>query len=77
MLDYAAILEQNKRSKPKLIVAGASLFARTIDFAKFREIADAVGAKLMVDMVHIAGLVAAGLHPKPGSACSYHYYNNT
>jgi len=65
LLDYAAILEQAKEVQPKLIVAGASAYARTIDFAKFREIADAVGAKLMVDMAHIAGLVAAGLHPNP------------
>lgn len=65
LLDYEAILAQAKEVQPKLIVAGASAYARTIDFAKFREIADAVGAKLMVDMAHIAGLVAAGLHPNP------------
>lgn len=64
-LDYEAILEQAKAVKPKLIVAGASAYSRTIDFATFREIADAVGAKLMVDMAHIAGLVAAGAHPNP------------
>ncbi|MGT2757363.1 serine hydroxymethyltransferase [Streptococcus ovuberis] len=64
-LDYAAILERAKEVRPKLIVAGASAYSRTIDFAKFREIADSVGAKLMVDMAHIAGLVAAGLHPSP------------
>lgn len=64
-LDYDQILEQAKAAQPKLIVAGASAYSRTIDFAKFREIADAVGAKLMVDMAHIAGLVAAGLHPNP------------
>lgn len=64
-LDYAAILERAKEVQPKLIVAGASAYSRTIDFAKFREIADSVGAKLMVDMAHIAGLVAAGLHPSP------------
>ena len=52
-------------SKPKMIIAGASAYARTIDFKKFREIADEVGAFLMVDMAHIAGLVAAGLHPSP------------
>ncbi|MDS2559381.1 DegT/DnrJ/EryC1/StrS family aminotransferase, partial [Streptococcus pneumoniae] len=51
--------------KPKLIVAGASAYSQIIDFSKFREIADAVGAKLMADMAHIAGLVAAGLHPSP------------
>ncbi len=65
MLDYDAILEQAKEVKPKLIVAGASAYSRIIDFAKFREIADQVGAKLMVDMAHIAGLVATGLHPSP------------
>ena len=54
-----------RKHQPKLIVAGASAYSRTIDFAKFREIADEVGAKLMVDMAHIAGLVAAGLHPNP------------
>jgi glycine hydroxymethyltransferase len=64
-LDYAAIAELAKKHQPKLIVAGASAYSRIIDFAKFREIADAVGAKLMVDMAHIAGLVAAGLHPSP------------
>ena len=53
------------RERPKLIVAGASAYARTIDFKKFREIADEAGAYLMVDMAHIAGLVAAGLHPSP------------
>ncbi|HFI0149740.1 TPA: serine hydroxymethyltransferase [Streptococcus suis] len=65
LLDYDQILEQAKATLPKLIVAGASAYSRTIDFAKFREIADAVGAKLMVDMAHIAGLVATGLHPNP------------
>ncbi|MFC6163442.1 serine hydroxymethyltransferase [Lactiplantibacillus dongliensis] len=64
-LDYDAILAQAQAFKPKLIVAGASAYSRIIDFAKFREIADAVGAMLMVDMAHIAGLVAAGLHPSP------------
>ena len=64
-LDFDAILKQAKEVKPKLIVAGASAYSQIIDFSKFREIADAVGAKLMVDMAHIAGLVAAGLHPSP------------
>lgn len=64
-LDYDAILARAKEVQPKLIVAGASAYSRIIDFAKFREIADNVGAKLMVDMAHIAGLVAAGLHPNP------------
>ena len=65
LLDFDAILQQAKEVQPKLIVAGASAYSHIIDFSKFREIADAVGAKLMVDMAHIAGLVAAGLHPSP------------
>ena len=65
LLDFGAILKQAQEVKPKLIVAGASAYSQIIDFSKFREIADAVGAKLMVDMAHIAGLVAAGLHPSP------------
>lgn len=64
-LDYEAIEALAREVKPKLIVAGASAYSRTIDFAKFREIADKVGAYLMVDMAHIAGLVATGLHPSP------------
>lgn len=64
-LDYDAVLEKAKEVKPKLIVAGASAYSRIIDFAKFREIADAVDAYFMVDMAHIAGLVAADLHPNP------------
>jgi glycine hydroxymethyltransferase len=65
MIDYQDVLEKARQSKPKLIVAGASAYPRIIDFKKFREIADEVGAYLMVDMAHIAGLVAAGLHPSP------------
>ena len=65
LLDFDAILKQAQEVKPKLIVAGASAYSQIIDFSKFREIADAVGAKLMVDMAHIAGLVATGLHPSP------------
>ena len=65
MLDYEKIREIALECRPKLIVAGASAYSRIIDFAKFREIADEVGAYLMVDMAHIAGLVAAGLHPSP------------
>lgn len=65
MLDYDAIIEQAKKEKPKMIIAGASAYSRTIDFEKFREAADTCGAYLMVDMAHIAGLVAAGLHPSP------------
>jgi len=64
-IDYDKLMEQAKAVKPKIIVAGASAYPRIIDFAKFREIADAVGAYLFVDMAHIAGLVAAGLHPNP------------
>lgn len=65
MIDYDQVREIALREKPKLIVAGASAYPRIIDFKKFREIADEVGAYLMVDMAHIAGLVAAGLHPNP------------
>jgi glycine hydroxymethyltransferase len=64
-INYDEVMEIAKREKPKLIVAGASAYPRIIDFKKFREIADEVGAYLMVDMAHIAGLVAAGLHPSP------------
>ncbi|GGM32666.1 serine hydroxymethyltransferase [Paraliobacillus quinghaiensis] len=64
-LDYDVVLAKAKEVKPKLIVAGASAYSRTIDFKKFRAIADEVGAYLMVDMAHIAGLVAVGLHPDP------------
>ncbi|WP_156291990.1 serine hydroxymethyltransferase [Oceanobacillus salinisoli] len=64
-LDYYDVLEKAKAVQPKMIVAGASAYSREIDFAKFREIADEVGAYLMVDMAHIAGLVAAGLHSNP------------
>jgi glycine hydroxymethyltransferase len=64
-LDYDSILELAKKEQPKMIVAGATAYPRTIDFAAFRRIADAVGAMLVVDMAHIAGLVAAGLHPSP------------
>ena len=64
-INYDDVREKALKHKPKLIVAGASAYPRTIDFAKFREIADEVGAYLMVDMAHIAGLVAAGLHPNP------------
>lgn len=64
-LDYDEVLRIAKECKPKLIVAGASAYARSIDFKKFRDIADEVGAVLMVDMAHIAGLVAAGVHQSP------------
>ena len=65
VLDYDEVLRIAKECHPKMISAGASAYARTIDFKRFREIADEVGAYLMVDMTHIAGLVAAGLHPSP------------
>ena len=65
VIDYDEVLRIAKEHQPKLIVAGASAYARTIDFKRFREIADEVGAYLMVDMAHIAGLVATGLHPSP------------
>ncbi len=64
-INYEEVRELALKHKPKLILAGASAYAREIDFKKFREIADEVGAYLMVDMAHIAGLVAAGLHPSP------------
>ncbi|MBE5858272.1 MAG: serine hydroxymethyltransferase [Lachnospiraceae bacterium] len=64
-IDYDEVRRLAIESKPKMIIAGASAYARIIDFKKFREIADEVGAVLMVDMAHIAGLVAAGLHPSP------------
>jgi len=64
-IDYDEVLRVAKENKPKLIVAGASAYSRAIDFKRFKEIADEVGAKLMVDMAHIAGLVAVGLHQNP------------
>ena len=65
VIDYDKVREIAVKEKPKMIIAGASAYARIIDFKKFREIADEVGAYLMVDMAHIAGLVASGLHPSP------------
>lgn len=65
VIDYDDVREIALRERPKLIIAGASAYARTIDFKRFRGIADEAGAYLMVDMAHIAGLVAAGLHPSP------------
>ena len=65
LIDYEQLAEMARAHKPALIVAGASAYSRIIDFARFRAIADEVGAKLLVDMAHIAGLVAAGLHPSP------------
>lgn len=64
-IDFDALLEQAKACKPKMILAGGSAYPRTLDFAAFRKVADEVGAILMVDMAHISGLVAAGLHPNP------------
>ena len=64
-IDFDALLAQAKACKPKLILAGGSAYPRTLDFAAFRKVADEVGAILMVDMAHISGLVAAGLHPNP------------
>lgn len=65
LLDYDEILKQTQIEKPDLIIAGYSAYPRIIDFAKFREICDKVGAKLMVDIAHIAGLIVAGVHPSP------------
>lgn len=65
VIDYDEISELARNNKPKLLVAGASAYSRTLDFKKLREIADSVGAMLMVDMAHIAGLIAAGVHPNP------------
>ncbi|WP_078556153.1 serine hydroxymethyltransferase [Bacillus alkalicellulosilyticus] len=70
-IDYAIVRDLAIEHKPKLIVAGASAYPRAIDFAKFREIADEVGAYLMVDMAHIAGLVAAGVHQNPVPYCDF------
>ena len=74
LIDYDEVRRIAKEAKPKLIVAGASAYSRIIDFKKFREIADEVGAYLMVDMAHIAGLVAAGLHPNP---CDHAHFVTT
>ena len=65
MIDYEVLREKALKERPKMIIAGASAYSRTINFARFREIADEVGAYLFVDMAHIAGLVAVGLHPNP------------
>ncbi len=76
-IDYEVVRILARKHQPKLIVAGASAYSRTIDFARFREIADEVDAKLMVDMAHIAGLVATGLHPNPCPICRCCNFNNT
>jgi glycine hydroxymethyltransferase len=70
-IDFNEVEDQAKKHKPKLIVVGASAYPRTIDFEKFREIADKVGAVIMADIAHIAGLVAAGLHPSPVPVCEF------
>ncbi len=70
-LDYDEIRAKAREHKPKMVIAGASAYPRTIDFNKFREICDEVGAILMVDMAHIAGLVATGLHPSPVPAAEF------
>ena len=74
-IDYEAVRQIALKERPKLIVAGASAYPRVIDFAKFREIADECGAMLMVDMAHIAGLVAAGVHP--GALCRFCHDDHT
>ena len=70
-IDFNEVEEQAKKHRPKLIVVGASAYPRTIDFQKFRAIADQVGAVVMADIAHIAGLVATGLHPSPIPVCEY------
>ena len=65
LIDYDAVRDQARRERPRLIIAGGSAYARIIDFQKFRAIADEIGARLVVDMAHIAGLVAGGVHPSP------------
>ncbi len=71
LIDYDEVAAQAKKHRPKLIIAGASAYPRIIDFNKFKEIADGIGAKFMVDIAHIAGLVAAGLHPSPVPVADY------
>ena len=71
VVDYDEVLEKARESKPQLIVCGGSAYPRTVDTAKFREIADDVGALLLCDMAHFAGLVAAGLHPSPVEHCDF------
>jgi glycine hydroxymethyltransferase len=70
-IDYDAVVDLARREKPKLIICGASAYSRVIDFARFREAADACGALLMADIAHIAGLVAAGVHPSPVPHCDF------
>ncbi|MDZ4727837.1 MAG: serine hydroxymethyltransferase [Leptospira sp.] len=70
-IDYSEVAKLAKEHKPKLIVVGASAYPRIIDFAKFKEIADSIGAKIMADIAHISGLVVAGEHPSPIGICDY------
>ena len=71
LIDYDAVAEQAAAERPRLIICGASAYSRVIDFARFRDIADSCGALLMADMAHIAGLVAAGVHPSPVPHCDF------
>jgi glycine hydroxymethyltransferase len=71
VVDYDEVLEKARQARPRLIVCGGSAYPRTVDTAKFREIADDVGALLLCDMAHFAGLVAAGLHPNPVEHCDF------
>ncbi|MFL5951305.1 MAG: serine hydroxymethyltransferase [Gaiellaceae bacterium] len=71
VVDYDEVLEKAREARPRLIVCGGSAYPRTVDTAKFREIADEVGALLLCDMAHFAGLVAAGLHPNPVEHCDF------
>ena len=66
-----------KEHKPKMIIGGFSAYSGVVDWAKMREIADSIGAYLFVDMAHVAGLVAAGVYPEPGSSCSRCYYHHS
>jgi len=70
-IDFNEVEDQAKKHKPKIIVVGASAYPRTLDFTKFRQVADSVGAIIMADIAHIAGLVAAGIHPSPVPACEF------
>lgn len=70
-IDYNEVADLAKQHKPKMIICGASAYPRIIDFKKFREIADSVGAYLFADMAHIAGLVATGHHPSPIPHCHF------
>jgi len=75
LIDYDAVEEVALREKPKLIIAGGSAYSRQIDFARFRQIADKIGAYLMVDMAHFAGLVAAAFsQPRPARPCHHHHH---